>query len=81
MADIRLEANPASAGAGNGLGPTTYVVTYDDLDLAISQCSDNGTVAGVDVGNTALAVQTTLPEANVAAFANVTAVVAVFTDA
>ena len=42
MALVRLESNPASAGEGNGLGPQTHIVTYDDLDLAIAQCSAGG---------------------------------------
>ena len=70
MALVRLEANPASAGEGNGLGSQTHIVTYDDLDLAIAQCSAGGSIAGVDVSTTNLA--------EVLAFANVTAVVASF---
>lgn len=78
MALVRLEANPASAGEGNGLGPNTHIVTYDDLDLAIAQCSAGGSIAGVDVSTTSLAVQTTQDASTVGAFANVTAVVATF---
>jgi hypothetical protein len=80
MALVRLEANPASAGGGNGLGSQTHIATYDDLDLAIAQCSAGGSIAGVDVSTTNLAVQTTLTAAEVLAFANVTAVVATFSS-
>lgn len=78
MALVRFEANSASAGEGNGLGSQTHIVTYDDLDLAIAQCSAGGSIAGVDVSTTNLAVQTTLDASDVLAFANVTAVVASF---
>jgi len=67
MALVRLEANSATAGEGNGLGSQTHIATYDDLDLAI-------------VSTTNLAVQTTLTAAEVLAFANVTAVVATFSS-
>tara|TARA_Y100001937_G_scaffold128420_1_gene204541 strand:- start:1910 stop:2152 length:243 start_codon:yes stop_codon:yes gene_type:complete len=78
MALVRLESNPASAGEGSGLGAQTHIVTYDDLDLAIAQCQAGGTIAGVDVSTTNLAVQTTQSASDVLAFANVTAVVASF---
>ena len=78
MALVRLESNPASAGEGSGLGAQTHIVTYDDLDLAIAQCQAGGTIAGVDVSTTNLAVQTPQSASDVLAFANVTAVVASF---
>ena len=78
MALVRFEVNSASAGEGNGLGSQTHIVTYDDLDLAIAQCSASGSIAGVDVSTTNLAVQTTQDASDVLAFANVTAVVASF---
>ncbi len=79
MALVRLEATSAAAGEGNGLGSQTHIVTYDDIDLAIAQCTAGGSIAGVDVSATMLAVQTTQTAAEVLAFANITAVSATFT--
>ena len=68
----------ASAGAGNGLGPTTHIVTYSDLELAVTQISAIGTVAGIDTASGHIAAQTTATDTVVAALANVTAGVATF---
>ncbi len=65
--------------AGNGLGPTTYIVEYSNVTLAVAAASAIGTVAGIDTTKTAMAIQTTAAEATVAALANVTAVHAIFT--
>lgn len=66
--------------AGNGLGPTTYIVEYNDVSLAAAAAAAIGTIAGIDTTKTTMAIQTTAAEATVAALANVTAIHAIFTD-
>lgn len=75
MAQVQVNG---SVVAGNGLGPTTHIVTYSDLELAAAQLGEIATIAGVDTATGHIAVQTTAVAGNLTALANVTAVVATF---
>jgi hypothetical protein len=75
MAQVKVNG---AVEAGNGLGPTTHIVTYDDLELAAAQISEIATVAGIDSVSGHIAVQSTHEAADLTAMANVTAVVATF---
>ena len=77
MAQTRVNGEVTS---GNGLGPTTHIVTYSGLEDAANQISLVGTIAGVDTTSGHIAVQCTLPASNIAALANVSAVIATFED-
>ena len=77
MAQIKVNGEVT---AGNGLGPTTHIVTYSDLESAANSISLVATIAGIDTTSGHIAVQCTLPAADIAALANVSAVVATFED-
>ncbi len=77
MAQVKVNG---AVSAGNGLTGTTHIVTYSDLELAAAQIAEVATVAGIDTATGHIAVQATVEAAELVAMANVTAVVATFTD-
>jgi hypothetical protein len=78
--DLTSGYQDASAGEGSGLDSQTHIVSYNDLESAVLQCMEGGTVTGVDTSATMLAVQTTQPASTVLDFANVTSVIATFSN-
>jgi len=82
MANVgQVKVNGNASVKVNGLGPTTYIVDYDDVeDAVVNLQTENCTVAGIDIESGHIAVQTTSNATVVAAIANVTSVVATFED-
>ena len=78
--DISSGYPDASPREGSGLGSQTHVVSYNNLESAVLQCMEGGTVTSIDTSATMLAVQTTHPASTVLGFANVTSVIATFSN-